>query len=82
MLWCRSLPRTPAPPACRPRWHVVEEGKKLQRHFTCKNFAAALAAVNGFGAVAEEQGVRAACCGGAGPAASHTAHAPPCTAPP
>lgn len=37
-----------------PSWHVESDGKMISREFVAKNFAAALAALNSYGAVAEE----------------------------
>jgi 4a-hydroxytetrahydrobiopterin dehydratase len=38
-----------------PGWELAEEGTKLVRRYTCKDFAAALAFVNEVGKLAEEE---------------------------
>ena len=39
-----------------PRWNLVDNGHRLERKFTFKDFATALAFVDKVGAIAEEEG--------------------------
>lgn len=39
-----------------PGWSLIQEGKRLERRFTFKNFAAALEFVNRVGGIAESEG--------------------------